>query len=115
MRDSPIFTEQLRDKALLALEDAIQECRYRAPRPSFAVRFALAYLWVYSGSGDRSQFDRLWRSMREGKASWRFSAADHALNGIYRTLRVERPDKVESQMWHRWTEHEGHGGGFRDR
>lgn len=115
MADSLIFTEQLRDKALLALEDAIQECRYRVPRSSFGVRFALAYLWVYSGRGDRAPFDRVWTSMRDPKASWRFSAADHALKVLYRTLGVERPDAVESAMWRRWTEHEGHGGGFRDR
>ena len=48
--------DQLRDKALLALEDAAQECRYRAPRRSFLLRFALAYLWSIS-RGDRAPFD----------------------------------------------------------
>lgn len=111
MAESPILTEQLRDKALLALEDAIQECRYRTPRPSFAVRFALAYLWVYSGAADRKPYDVLWRALRDPKSPWSFSSADHALNGIYRSLGVQRPEKVASLMWRRWSKHEGIGSG----
>src|ERR1043165_3216999 len=106
MADSPPLSDQLRDKALFALEDAIQECRYRQPRPSFAVRFALAYLWVYSGA-DRRPFDELWRALRAPKTPWSFSGADHALNGIYRVLRLMRPDEIPSLCWRRWTHHEG--------
>jgi hypothetical protein len=114
MSDSTPLTEQLRDKALLALEDAIQECRYRQPRPSFAVRFALAYLWVYSGA-DRKRFDELWRSLRSPKTPWSFSGADHALSAIYRALGVDRPDDIASLCWRRWTKHEGGGGDHGDR
>ena len=31
---------------IVALEEVVQECRYRSPRRSFALRFALAYLWA---------------------------------------------------------------------
>jgi len=110
MEPPRIASQQLRDKALLALEDAVQECRYRTPRQSFAVRFALAYLWVYSGA-DRKPFDELWRSMRQPKTPWSFSGADHALNGIYRALDLERPEAISSHMWQRWTKQEGNGGG----
>src|SRR5438128_5531025 len=54
--------QQLRDKALLALEEIVQEARYRRPRRSFALRFALAYLWAYAG-GKRDPFDELWRAL----------------------------------------------------
>ena len=103
--DPPPLTDQLRDKALLALEDAVQECRYRTPRASFAVRFALAYLWVYSG-GDRRPFDQFWRDFRAQKSPWNFSCADHALGAIYRQLGIERPEPVSWEMWRRWAKHE---------
>ena len=94
--------------ALLALEDAIQECRYRTPRPSFAVRFALAYLWVYSG-GERAPFDELWKCLHATKAPWTFSAADQALAAVYQALRLPRPHQVSQEMWKRWQEHEKGG------
>ena len=93
--------DQLRDKALLALEDAVQECRYRAPRRSFAIRFALAYLWAYSG-GERWPFDQLWRSLGDPMSPWSFSGANTDLNAIYRLLGLERPPEVEEEMWRRW-------------
>ena len=105
MDSPPALTTQLRDKALLALEDAIQECRYRTPRPSFAVRFALAYLWVYSG-GDRAPFDELWQCLRAKQQLWTFTLADSALTGVYRALGIERPDAVSWEMWRRWQERE---------
>jgi hypothetical protein len=102
--------DELRDKALLALEDAVQECRYRRPRPSYAVRFALAYLWAYGGGGDRRPYDDFWRAMRERKSPWSFSAANGCLLGIYVTLGLDRDHAVESAMWKRWSQHEGTGG-----
>jgi hypothetical protein len=112
MESQRLLTEQLRDKALLALEDAIQECRYRTPRPSFAVRFALAYLWVYSGA-DRAPFDELWKCLRAEKSCWNFSSADRALLEVYLTLGLERPEDPALAMWQRWSEHE-RGGGKRE-
>ncbi|MDT9598654.1 hypothetical protein [Sphingosinicella rhizophila] len=93
-----IGAEDLRDKALLALEEVVQECRYRAPRRSFAIRFALAYLWAYSGK-DRKPFDDFWRRLGEKHSPWSFSTADWDLQAIYRTLKVERRDIVSDRMW----------------
>lgn len=101
MDSGHLFTTQLRDKALLALEDAVQECRYRKPRASFAVRFALAYLWVYSGAG-REPFDEFWRSFRAPHHPWTFSAANRALTFIYGQLGLERPEQVTWEMWSLW-------------
>ena len=102
----PPFSDQLRDKAFLALEDAVQECRWRTPRPSFAVRFALAYLWVHSGRGDRKPYDELWKCLRAPKEMWSFSAADHALSALYFACKVKRPPDLAMDLWKRWAEHE---------
>ena len=99
--------DQLRDKALLALEDAIQEKRYRTPRPSHAVRFALAYLWSHNGGGDRTPFDNFWKEYVAEQGPWAFGAADHALSALYRALGLKRPDAVSWAMWKKWAEREG--------
>lgn len=105
-----MFTaDQLRTKALLALEDAVQECRYRTPRRSFALRFALAYLWARSGV-EREPFERLWRRLGDEKTPWSFGAADSALREIYRVLKVERDDAVSFAMWQRRWEEEKEAG-----
>ena len=106
--ESPPLTRQLRDKALLALEDAVQECRYRSPRPSFAVRFALAWLWAGSGV-DRAPFDEYWRCLVAPKSQWSFSAADRALTELYCALGLERPHETGMAMWKRWQAHERAG------
>ena len=92
--------EQLRDKALVALEEIVQECRYRTPRRSFALRFALAYLWALTG-GDRRPFEHFWRVLGDAKSPWSFSAANGALLGIYRALGVERDEELSMAMWKR--------------
>jgi hypothetical protein len=104
-----LTTDQLRDKALLALEDAVQECRYRTPRRGFLLRFTLAYLWSIS-RGDRGPFDTFWEAMGQPRSPWSFGTADHALSAIYRALGVERPDEPSWAMWKKWQEQEGHGG-----
>ena len=101
---------QLQAKALLALEEAVQECRYRMPRRTFALRFALAYLYA-SGRCDRAPFDRMWRVLGEEKSVWSFSTADAALAAIYAALHLKRDDEVGMEMWRRWSREEGHGGG----
>jgi hypothetical protein len=101
--------DQLRDKALLALEDAVQECRYRQPRRSFAVRFALAYLWAHKG-GSREPFEAFWRAYCAEKSPWSFSCADQSLMTIYVELGLERPHKVGMDMWQRWAQHEQDSG-----
>ena len=106
----PFPADELRGKALLALEDAVQECRYRRPRPNYAVRFALAYLLAYGGGGDRRPYNEFWRTLLEPKSPWNFSVADHALLGIYVSLGLNRDDNVGWAMWKRWQESEGSGG-----
>ncbi len=101
--------EALRDKALLALEDAVQECRYRTPRRSFAVRFALAYLWAYRG-GSRDRFDELWAALGRPKSPASFSVANVALLRVYLALGLERDNAIEHRMWERWAEQERNGG-----
>ena len=105
-----VSPESLRDKALLALEDAVQECRYRTPRRSFAVRFALAYLWACGGCRDRRPFDDFWQALGRPLTPWSFSVADTSLLRVYRVLGIERPDEVQSAMWRRWSKEEGKGG-----
>jgi hypothetical protein len=88
---------QLRAKALIALEEAVQECRYRKPRRGHALRFALAWLWSLD-RGDRTPFDEFWQALAED-GMWRFGSADRALFVIYRHLGVDRPDDLPMRMW----------------
>jgi hypothetical protein len=89
--------DQLRDKALLALEEAVQECRFRAPKRSMAIRFALAYLWAYRPT-DREPYERYWKALAQ-MDMWRFGAADTALRQIYLLLDVERDDELGMRLW----------------
>src|SRR5687767_9995330 len=91
---------ELRAKAFVALEDAVQECRYRQPRRSFALRFALAYLWATSGA-DREPFEKFWRALGDPKSPWSFGIADSALVAIYRALGLERDHDLAMRMWQR--------------
>lgn len=106
-----LTVDQLRDKALLALEDAVQECRYRQPRRSILLRFALAYLWSISPRGDRGCFDSFWAAMGSEMSPWSFSVADHCLTRIYIEMELTRPDDISMEMWGRWSKEEGWGGG----
>lgn len=90
--------DHLRQKALLALEEAVQICRYRRPRRSFALRFALAYLWAQARCG-REPFDRLWKVLGDEKSPWSFSAADGALLALYVALEVERDPGIGLDLW----------------
>lgn len=91
--------EQLRNKALLALEEAIEELRYRKVRRSMALRFALAYLWTCS-RGDRAPFDEFWNALAS-TALWRVGIADGALRKIYREVGVDRDEELPMTMWAR--------------
>ena len=93
--------DQLRDKALHALEEAVQEARFRSPRRCFALRFALAYLWAYGG-GPRAPYDELWRALGRPKTPWSFSACDRALDEIHRALKIPRDEARSSALWARW-------------
>ena len=90
--------EQLRDKALYALEEAFEQCRYAPVPPSRSLRFALAYL-ANQASG-REWFDAFWRSVTGAyDQEWgpqaadllRISNARAGIVGIYRSLGLERP------------------------
>ena len=102
----PNRSTDLRSKALLALEEVVQEARWRAPRRSFAVRFALAFLWSLGG-GEREPFVDFWKALARDDM-WRFSTADEALGRIYRTLGLARDGEVAMRMWQaRFEEEEG--------
>jgi hypothetical protein len=94
MRFTP---DQLRNKALLGLEEAVQETRYGKVRRTIALRFALAYLWA-SASADRHCFDQFWSVLQEDHM-WRFSAADQALSSIYQEIGIQRSHEVGMAMW----------------
>lgn len=100
--------DQLRDKALAALEEVVQECRYRRPRRSLALRLALAYLWTHSRSG-RVPFDTFWRVLDEDSL-WRFQGADRALTAICSAIGVERNDELAMRLWQARLEEEARSG-----
>lgn len=81
--------EQLRDKALAALEEAAeQSCKAPGQRTK-AVAFALAYLWAYAG-GDRWPFVSFWRSLAMHNDIGRSQNVNASLNAIHRTLGMTR-------------------------
>lgn len=94
MRFTP---DQLRDKALYALEEALQEIRYQKSEQTAALRFALAYLWSIS-DGERAPFDDFWKRLGERGAA-ALTMAGRALDGIYRGLGVERDEEVRNALW----------------
>ena len=98
--------DQLTRKAFLALEEAVQECRYRQPRRSFALRFALAYLWSQSAR-DREPFDALWQALGAAKSPWSYSVAESALGWVYKAAGVERDAAVPERLWRAAQEREG--------
>lgn len=81
--------EQLRDKALAALEEAAEQSCNGPIQRTRALRFALAYLWAYSGA-DRGMFDWFWRSLATDNDIGRSQNVNASLNGIYRACGVER-------------------------
>jgi hypothetical protein len=98
------FGANLKEKAFLALEEAVQEARHRPVRRSFALRFALAYLWS-CGAGDKGPYRDFWRALARADL-WRFSACDQALQDIYRSLGATRSDEVLMELWKRRQEEE---------
>jgi hypothetical protein len=79
--------EQLRDKALEAVEEAAGLARDGPIERSKALAFALAYLWAYGG-GDRAPFVHFWRSMAIENGIARRQNVGAALNAV--RLRVGR-------------------------
>lgn len=85
-------------KAFMALEEVLQQCRYGAPERSYAVRFALAYLWALK-KGDRAPYTDFWRQLGNGNDLVRFRYADRALRLIYGQNGVVRDEAFSGEMW----------------
>ena len=51
-------------KAPCALDEAIDDCHLATLRPTFTLRFALAYLLAVS-DGKRDSFDMVWREVQD--------------------------------------------------
>jgi hypothetical protein len=98
-----IGVDKLKMKALLALEEGVDQVRNGTARPTFAIRFALAYLYSI-GDGKRWIFDDYWKAVTGDAARGQCSsylagvvrntAADTALNGVYRSVGIERTASV---------------------
>jgi hypothetical protein len=81
--------EQLRDKALHALEEVLEESRSGPVRRSFALRFTLAFLANFA-KDERWPFDNFWQAVADPLDIARWQNANACLNGIYRLLNVRR-------------------------
>jgi hypothetical protein len=81
--------DQLRDKALDALEEAASRARKAPGERTKAIRFALAYLWTCSGSS-RDMFDWFWQSLATEHDIGRTQNLHASLNGIYLGLGIVR-------------------------
>jgi hypothetical protein len=89
--------DQFTFKALCALDEAIDQCDEAPIKPTFALRFALAYLFAVS-DGRRDPYDAFWREVRDGagaaysESSRRYvrtTNARTALAGISRGVGIE--------------------------
>jgi hypothetical protein len=80
--------DHLRAKALVALEEALEESRLAPVRRSWALRFSLAFLSNFST--ERDPFDDYWAALVEPKQPPRYASVNVALNRIYRAVGVER-------------------------
>lgn len=103
----PDLQTSLRNKALLALEEAVQECRYRKPRRSHAIRFALAYLWALRPV-NRAPFDAFWHALA-ADGIFRFGSTDQAMSMIYAHLGLKRCNELPMRLWREAWEREVSG------
>jgi hypothetical protein len=62
MRFTP---EHLTYKALCAVSEIVEQCRAAPVKPSMALRFALAFLYVQSGKRHKWIYDQFWRCIQE--------------------------------------------------
>lgn len=103
------FGGDLTTKALLALEEITQDCRYCVPDRTFAIRFALAYLYAL-GPGDPEPFVEFWRAISGDNQLFRWRDADMALGRIYSVIGAERSEDSASDCWKiaqaRWERHQ---------
>jgi hypothetical protein len=101
--------EDLRAKALLALEEALHECRYRPVHRSRALAMALAYLWDIK-RGDPRDFAQFWREIASDNYVLRFRGADQALERIYASADRKRDDELSHSVWREVQARVGPGG-----
>lgn len=84
--------EQLIRKAILALDEVAEQARTAPIAPSFAIRFALAFLYA-TGKGERWMHDTFWREMQvptpEREWCHRGTAVRTAMNGIMLNAGIE--------------------------
>ena len=93
-------------KALCALDEAVAACHDAAIKPTFALRFALAYLFAVS-DGKRDSFDDFWRQVQDPQARaysddagqyMRVTHARIALTGISRSVGIELTSEVMARL-----------------
>jgi hypothetical protein len=97
MAESRFTPEQLRDKALAALEEAVTHCRSKPLKPTRTLRFALAFLG--NKITDKTPFTEFWQAVQTNDQAVnpqfsrliRSSSADGALHRIYVALGLQRP------------------------
>lgn len=82
-------SDDLRNKALAALEEAAEQSRKAPIQRTKALSFALAYLWAISG-GERWPFVNFWRDIAGENDIGRSQGVNASLNAIYVALRVPR-------------------------
>lgn len=102
--------EQLKMKALAALEEAAERSHRGPVEPSYALRFSLAFLYAVA-DGERWPFDGFWQAVTRdwGKADaggaaagiGRWQTANACLNAIYRAVRMTRDYEAAQAIMHR--------------
>ncbi|TFI60082.1 hypothetical protein E2493_02220 [Sphingomonas parva] len=93
-------SEQLKRKALAALEEAARDAERTPLRPAHMLRFVLAFLYA-TGGGERWPYDGFWQAVTRADdgsgaaAIGRAQSTNACLNAIYRDHRLHRPDTRE--------------------
>jgi hypothetical protein len=85
-------SEQLRDKALQALEEACARAKDAPVAPTAELRFTLAYL--ANQAEERWPFDYFWKEATgqgSGPQTGRLQSLNASLNGIYLQVGMQRP------------------------
>ena len=84
--------DQLIRKAILALDEVAEQARKEPVAPTFAIRFALAFLHA-TGKGERWMHDNFWKEMQRPtpEREWchRGTYVRTALNGIMLNAGIE--------------------------
>ncbi len=81
--------EYLRDKALAALDEAVEQSKSRPLVRTKALAFSLAYLWAHRG-GERWPFVTFWQAVAFDNDIGRRQGVNASLNAIYLALGVSR-------------------------